>query len=269
MIQDSPLLMAVCAWGICAGVMTVAWFAAVRIRFLSLVDALWAIGIGLCGAGYALVSHSNPVRAALAAGMALFWGLRLGYHLATRLWAHYPQEDSRYVELKRGWSSGFLWKSFLFFQFQAFLQAFFSFPFATIVSDPDPLLQLSEIAGLVIFVVSVMGEAIADAQLKRFKADPSHRGQVCNVGLWRYSRHPNYFFEWMIWCGVAVMAVGAPMGWLALACPFAMLFLLLFVTGVAPSEAQSLKSRGEAYRKYQLTTSKFIPWFPKGEQNVG
>ncbi len=126
-----------------------------------------------------------------------------------------------------------------------------------------------EVVGLLIFIASVTGEAIADAQLRRFKSSSLNRGKVCQVGLWRYSRHPNYFFEWMIWCGIALMAVQAPMGLFALGCPILMLLLLLFVTGVAPSEAQSLKSRGEAYRTYQRTTSKFVPWFPKGGQNVG
>jgi steroid 5-alpha reductase family enzyme len=99
--------------------------------------------------------------------------------------------------------------------------------------------------------------------LKLFKAQPAAKGRVCDFGLWKYSRHPNYFFEWVVWIGYAVFALGAPLGWIGLASPLLILFFLLCVTGIPPAEARALATRGDAYRDYQRRTSAFIPWFPK------
>jgi steroid 5-alpha reductase family enzyme len=112
-------------------------------------------------------------------------------------------------------------------------------------------------------LAAITGEALADAQLAAFKRDAANRGRVCEAGLWRYSRHPNYFFEWLIWVAYFVFAVGSPWGWVALIGPASILYLLLRVTGIPMTEEQSLRSRGDAYRRYQRTTSAFIPWLPK------
>jgi steroid 5-alpha reductase family enzyme len=116
-----------------------------------------------------------------------------------------------------------------------------------------------EAAGVAIWLVGLIGESIADGQLAAFKADASNHGRVCDVGLWRYSRHPNYFFEWTIWIGYAVFALASPWGWLALAMPALMLHFLINVTGVKATEEQALRSKGERYREYQQRTSMFIP----------
>jgi steroid 5-alpha reductase family enzyme len=99
--------------------------------------------------------------------------------------------------------------------------------------------------------------------LHRFKANPANRGRTCQAGLWRYSRHPNYFFEWVVWVGFFVFALGSPWGWTAVASPIVMLYILLFVTGVPAAEAASLRSRGDEFRAYQHTTSTFVPWLRK------
>lgn len=104
---------------------------------------------------------------------------------------------------------------------------------------------------------------LADRQLARFRADPANKGKVCQAGLWNYSRHPNYFFEWLVWVGYAVFALGSPWGWLGLIAPALMLHFLLNVTGIPMTEELSLKSKGDAYRAYQRTTSAFVPWFKK------
>ena len=114
-----------------------------------------------------------------------------------------------------------------------------------------------------IWLIAVSGESLADWQLSAFRHDPANAGQVCQRGLWRYSRHPNYFFEWLHWWAYVCLAAGSPWGGLALAGPAAMLYFLLKVTGVPPTEAQALKSRGDAYRQYQRTTSVFFPWPPQ------
>jgi steroid 5-alpha reductase family enzyme len=120
-----------------------------------------------------------------------------------------------------------------------------------------------EYAGAVLWVFAFLGEVLADAQLARFKANPVNRGKVCDLGLWRFSRHPNYFFEWLIWVSYALFALASPHGYLGLISPALILFFLLKVTGIPATEAQALRSKGEAYRRYQQTTSVFIPWIPK------
>jgi steroid 5-alpha reductase family enzyme len=252
-------------WGLagCAFVMTIAWAVALRLKFLSLVDAVWALGIGACAAAYHFYFGAVPLRSLLSVAIVLLWSLRLGGHLSLRLAAHFPKEDSRYVKLKSSWSTGLRAKSFVFFQFQALTQALFAYPFAVTALDGSDFPRLNEIVGFALALVGILGESVSDRQLKRFKADKSNAGKVCDVGLWRYSRHPNYFFEWVVWCGFGALALAGPMGAWALVCPLAMLLLLLFVTGVAPSERQSLRSRGQAYVRYQQTTSRFVPWFPK------
>ncbi len=128
---------------------------------------------------------------------------------------------------------------------------------------------LSAIAGwlsLSIWCVGMIGLAVADRQLARFKADRGNRGRTCCRGLWRYSRHPNYFFESIHWWAYAPLAWGTSFGWIALVVPMLLLYFVLFVTGIPPTEAQSLASRGEDYRRYQRTTSRFIPWFPRKER---
>ena len=113
---------------------------------------------------------------------------------------------------------------------------------------------------LVLWTCAVAGETVADRQVERFRSDPANRGRTCQDGLWRYSRHPNYFFEWLIWVALALFAYPSPAGTMALACPVAMLCLLLRVTGIPATEAQALRTRGEEYRRYQQTTSVFVPW---------
>ena len=107
------------------------------------------------------------------------------------------------------------------------------------------------------------GEAAADAQLNKFKSDPSNKGRTCQVGLWRYSRHPNYFFEWLIWVAFALFALASPGGCWGLLSPALILYFVLRVTGIPATEAQAIRTRGEEYRRYQQTTSAFVPWFPK------
>jgi steroid 5-alpha reductase family enzyme len=114
-----------------------------------------------------------------------------------------------------------------------------------------------------VFLAGLIGESAADWQLARFKATPGHAGRICQAGVWNYSRHPNYFFEWLVWCGFALVALAAPWGWLGLLSPALMLYTLLRVTGIPATEAAALARRGDAYREYQRTTSAFVPWFKR------
>lgn len=241
-------------------VMLIAWWIAVRICFYSLVDVVWAYGIAVLVGLYAVLSDGTTLHKAIAIGMSALWGLRLGTHLLLRLKSHFPHEDSRYEKLSQEWSKG---KFLLFFQFQAISQVIFALPFALMVQNTGEDLLMLEWIGVAVFLAALLLEALADLQLKRFRQNPMNRGKVCNVGLWRFSRHPNYFFEWLIWCGVALTALDTQNGFIGLVSPIAMFYVLNYVTGVPAAEAQSLASRGQAYRDYQSRTSRFFPWFPK------
>ena len=199
---------------------------------------------------------------------ALAWSLRLGTYLLRRVAHHHPREDQRYDQLRRSWSGNLGPKMFRFFQFQAVSVVVLGAAFLLAARNPAPGFTTLEIAGLALWLVAVLGEAVADAQLAAFKRRAAPH-EVCDRGLWRYSRHPNYFFECLIWVSYALFAFGSPGGWLALIGPAAILYLLLRVTGIPLTEEQSLRSRGEAYRRYQETTSAFLPWFPKKPRAAG
>jgi steroid 5-alpha reductase family enzyme len=139
----------------------------------------------------------------------------------------------------------------------------FSIPFLVAMTLRSQGLGAWVAAGVLVWVVAVTGEALADRQLAAFRADQTNRGRTCRVGLWRLSRHPNYFFEWLHWWSYVLLGVGSPWWALTLVGPALMLYFLLRVTGIPATEAQALASRGEDYREYQRTTSAFVPWFPR------
>jgi steroid 5-alpha reductase family enzyme len=203
------------------------------------------------------------VRALLIAAMAALWGLRLAiFLLLTRVIGH--PEEGRYVQLRREWGGNLPLKFLLFFQFQALLAVLLSTPFLLAALNPRPRLSALECAGAALWLIAWTAEFLADSQLQSFKSNPANRGVTCRVGLWRYSRHPNYFFEWLIWVAFAVFAMGSPYGYLAVFAPLLMLFFLFRVTGIPATEAQALRSKGDDYRRYQQTTSAFVLWFPRG-----
>jgi steroid 5-alpha reductase family enzyme len=259
----SPLvLIALALAGLCA-LFAGVYLLARRMDNYGIVDLAWAYAFGLLAFFYAAYAPGWPVRRALIASLTILWSLRLGTHLAIRVLGHHPIEDGRYVQLRRDWTRNFASKMFWFFQMQAASVVILGAACVIAVLNPAPALHPLEIAGTLLWLLAISGEALADAQLAAFKKNSSHRGQVCSSGLWRFSRHPNYFFEWLTWVAFFVFALASPYGGLAIIGPATMLYLLLRVTGIPLTEEQSLRSRGDAYRRYQQTTSAFIPWFPK------
>jgi steroid 5-alpha reductase family enzyme len=246
-------------FGVC--LMAATWLLALRIRNAGIVDIAWSVSFAPIAAIYAVWGEGWLPRRMLIALMATLWSARLGAYLWRRIAGHHPVEDARYVELRRNWAPRADARFFWFFQVQALAAVGLSLPFAIAAVNRAPGLGALEWLGVALWAIGLAGESLADAQLAAFKANPDNRGRVCDVGLWRYSRHPNYFFEWLIWCGYAAFALGSPWGALALACPAVMLYLLLRVTGIPALEAAALRSRGDAYREYQRTTSAFVPWF--------
>ena len=259
----SPLsLVALALVGLCAS-FGILYFVARRMDNYGIVDIAWSYAFGLLALLYALLAPGWPVRRALIAALALTWSARLGTYLAIRVLGHHPEEDGRYKQLRKDWAANFTAKMAGFFQMQAGSVVFLGAAFLIACLNPAPALHPFEIAGAILWVVAISCEATADAQLAAFKRNPANKGQVCAVGLWRFSRHPNYFFEWLIWVAYFLFALGSPWGWVAIVGPASILYLLLRVTGIPMTEEQSLRSRGDAYRRYQQTTSAFVPWFPK------
>ena len=229
----------------------------------ALADVGFCVGFGCIILWYAAAVDGDPFRRMLVGTMGAVYAFRLGLHLfLNRIYQR--SEDSRYKNLREKWGRRAQLYFFLYFQGQAMAIAVFSLPLLVLMLNPEPTIGLWEWSGIVVWMIAVFGEASADSQLAWFRAQPQNAGKACRTGLWRYSRHPNYFFEGVHWCSYVVMAIGIPHGWVTLIGPILMIWGLLKVTGIPFTEAQALASRGEDYREYQRTTNAFLPWFPKG-----
>jgi steroid 5-alpha reductase family enzyme len=259
----TPVFLLVTAWVGLSVVFGLFFVLARRINNYGVVDIVWSYAFTALAIFYASLGRGWLVRRTAIAGMATLWSLRLGTHLYRRVISHHPVEDGRYAQLRKEWAVNFVPKMAGFFQMQAASVVMLGVAFFVVCLNRDPFLHPLEIAGAVLWLLALVGEAIADAQLAAFKRNQGNKGRVCDVGLWRFSRHPNYFFEWLIWVSYLVFALASPWGWLAAIGPLSILHLLLRVTGIPLTEEQSVRSKGDAYRQYQKTTSAFLPWFPK------
>lgn len=248
------------AWAALALAFTGVWLVQLRSGNAGIVDAVWAWTLGALGPWFAWHSPASEALRWLLALMPLAWGLRLGGYLWRRNHGH--PEDGRYAQLRREWGAAANTRMWLFFQVQVVFSMLIGLGLlvASRRQEGPALVWLGLAVG--IWAVALVGEAVADAQLAAFKRNPAHRGQVCRQGLWRYSRHPNYFFECLHWVAYVPLALGAPWGWLSLLPPLVMAFLLLRLSGIPATEAQAAKSR-PAYAEYIRTTSALIPWPPK------
>ncbi len=264
-LDDTEMLVVQIGLGalIASGIMTCMWLIQLRTRNAGIVDVAWSGAIGLVGAGWALSASGDGMRRVLAATLIAAWSLRLTVYLFFRVVGH--PEEGRYATLRRTWGEAANAKLFGFFQMQALTVLLFAMPVGIVANNPQALLGAADILGLLVWSIGVGGVALADWQLARFKRRPNSRGRTCREGLWRYSRHPNYFFEWVHWWSYVLLALGGPWWWLAAVTPLVLLYFLLYVTGIPPTEAQAVASRGEEYRDYQRTTSVFFPWFPKAQ----
>lgn len=235
------------------------WLWQRRHRNAGIVDVIWAAGLGLAALLMAATGTGALVPRALFAGLGTAWSLRLAWHLWRRVRGE--AEDGRYRQLRSSWQDSQP-KFFAFFLAQAALVVLFALPFMAVAANPVGGWSAWMLLAIMIWVVSVSGEAVADAQLRQFRAQPEHHGRTCQSGLWRYSRHPNYFFEWLHWFAYVALAIGSPIGWLAWSGPLVMYVFLRWISGVPWTEAQALRTRGEAYRDYQRRTPMLFPWFP-------
>ena len=255
----NPWLQLLMIWLLAAVLMSLGWLWQRARSNAGIVDVLWAAGVGGSAIVLAISGSGAPSTRWALGLLGGLWGGRLALHLWRRVRGE--PEDGRYQYLREHWHGDQL-KFFGFFQFQAFLIVLFALPFVAVACNRHASISWL-VAAAAIWLLSVLGESIADAQLARFRSEPSNKGKTCRDGLWRYSRHPNYFFEWLHWFAYVCLAVGSPIAWLAWAGPIVMYVFLRWISGVPYTEKQALRSRGEDYRQYQRTTSILIPWFPK------
>ncbi|CAN5917177.1 DUF1295 domain-containing protein [soil metagenome] len=255
------------AWGLAAGIQLVLWAIQQRTKNAGIVDVGWAFAFTPVAALFAWRSTSCACGWGVIAAIVVAWSLRLGIYLVTRGAASHP-EEGRYKDLRARWGSSASTKFFIFFQAQAALVGILSSAFA-VPFIVEPHAWWPRALGATVSIIGILGEATADLQLARFKKDPSNKGKVCDVGLWSWSRHPNYFFEWCVWIGYAIY--GLAFGWYGLIAIVAQAIIvgsIFGITGIPPTEAQAVRSKGDAYREYQKRVSRFILLPPKRTRSM-
>lgn len=242
--------------------MTALWIVSLIRRDASIVDIFWGLGFAMIAMLGALAGIGEPHRAWLLAFCVVVWGSRLGVYLFLRNWGH--GEDYRYQAMRRHWGSRFpIISLFTVFGLQGVLMWFVALPVQVAQMAPEPLHGTwFDIAGLVLWSIGLCFEAVGDAQLMRFKADPNNHGKVMDRGLWRYTRHPNYFGDACVWWGLYLIAAATPEGRWTILSPLVMTFFLMKVSGVPLLEKKLAKTRPE-YAEYVRRTSAFIPWPPR------
>ena len=256
----SPWLALAWVWLGSALAMAALFVFARRVRNLGFVDVGWAGLMAAAALFVGITAEGSPLARGLVAMFGSVWGARLCLHLLHRVLNE--EEDGRYRALRAAWGEA-PGRYFLFFQLQAVVVALFALPFAMAAAQPKSGVDAWVIAAVLAWLASMLGEALADRQLARFRADPANRGRTCRAGLWAWSRHPNYFFEWLHWFAYVLLAVGsAGFAW-TLAGPVLMFAFLYRVSGIPWTEAQALRSRGEDYARYQREVSAFFPWPPR------
>ncbi len=263
---SSPWILILIGAAAASTTMVCTWLVAVRIKNASYVDVAWALGIAGTAILYALLADGSTLHRVVVAGLGTVWGVRLGTHLLGRLAG--KEEDGRYQDLRERWAPNANRAFFVFYQAQAGFVVIFSIPFAFVAADAGELTWLAWV-GAALALLSVAGEVTADTQLAVWKGDPANKGKTARNGLWGWSRHPNYFFEWLHWVAWAILALSSPTGWVAIGVPVFLFVLLFKVTGIPETEAQALRSRGEDYRRYQEEVSVFVPLPPKKPERAG
>lgn len=245
----------------CAATMAVAWRVVVTSGHSGWADTFWSLTVGVAGVAAALWPLGELTwRNWLVAVIVAFWSGRLGLHIARRTLK--GGDDPRYAELKRGWGDKYKSQLLIFLEIQAAVALVLALAVMAAANNPAPP-GIGDALGVLIAVAAILGEATADAQLSRFARNPANRGKVCDTGLWAWSRHPNYFFEFLYWAALVPIGIGHAWGLLALAAPLMMYVLLRHISGVPPLERHMLASRGPVFSSYQQRVPAFWPRPPR------
>lgn len=249
-------------WGAAIVILAALYLRQRTARDATAVDAGWAFSLVAIAVLCGVLGPGGLAQRALIAAIAAWENARVGVIVIRRIG---DEEDSRYRELRRRWRErGREQRTFaIFYQAQAFVAAVLALPIVLAVFYRHEGLTTLAYAGFALWIVAVAFEQVADEQLRRFKAVSANKGRTMRYGLWRYSRHPNYFFQLLTWVAYALIATDAPWGWIGWISPLFLLYLIVFVTGIPASEEAAIRSRGDEYRAYQRVTSPLIPWFPR------
>ena len=248
----------------CVGIFvaTAAYLIARKVKLMAIVDTIWTAGLGISALVYHTVLGLESIRSWAVLLVIFLWSFRLSFHLyRDRVFSGH--DDPRYKALAEHWGARSARNFYFLFLAQIVFIALFLFPVSIAMQNPQPLWAWTDTMAVLIGISAMLGEWIADRQLANFRANPKNKGGVCKDRLWRYSRHPNYFFEWLHWFAYPAFSMGSSLVGFALVGPIAMFIFLRFLTGVPYAEMSSLKSRGEAYRQYQSSTNAFFPWIPR------
>ena len=248
--------------------MAVAWWVQKRTGETGWIDVFWTFSLGLVAAAAALAPFDSvpwpQPRQTLVAVLVLLWSLRLGSHIVLR--TRSAGDDPRYRHLIEQWGNNAGRILFLQLQIQAAVSLLLTLSVFLAAHNPEPGLRLQDVFGALVWLTGIVGEGVADSQLRQFRKNSAHGGGVCDVGLWRLSRHPNYFFEWLCWCAYPLIAIDLagryPYGWAALLAPACMYWLLTSVSGIPPLEDHMARTRGPAWETYRKRTSAFFPFWP-------
>jgi steroid 5-alpha reductase family enzyme len=249
--------------------MTCAWLIWRRTGNSGWVDTVWTFGIGATGFVGALMPIARSIsltpRQVLVALLIAAWSLRLGLHIARRTTG--VEDDPRYAKLTRGWGHHAGREMFWLLQKQALVSIPLALAIVLAAWNSAPGLREQDWLAVLVLITAIVGETIADRQLRQFRAHAANHQRVCDVGLWNWSRHPNYFFQWLGWLAYPLLAIDFtgtyPWGWAALAAPLCMYWLLMHVSGIPPLEEHMVETRGDAFRAYQLRTNAFFPCPPR------
>jgi steroid 5-alpha reductase family enzyme len=244
------------------------WFVAALIRKdNSIADVAWGLGFVLVAA-FTFLRRGSLARPALVTALVAVWGLRLTAHILLR--NRKRGEDPRYAAWRRKWGRSFVWRSYLqVFLLQGLFLLIISAPVILANTDQNyPYTRYGFIlAGFLVWCVGFFFEAVGDAQLARFKRDPGNRGKIMDRGLWKYTRHPNYFGESLMWWGIFLMVLEVPYGWTAVVSPLLITFLLVKVSGIPLLEKRY--AGNPEFQAYARRTNAFVPGFPKKPRSPG
>ena len=260
----NPVLLVLLGWLLMAAVMLALWLVQRATSDAGVVDVGWSAGLGGLAVLYAALADGAPVQRLAVGLLAGVWSARLAVYVLMNRVIGKP-EDGRYRALRKRWADRGVdvqRRLLVFFEIQGLLDAVMSIPFLVVASIGWTGLRWWQYVAIGVWAIAIGGETIADRQLARFRADPATRGTTCRRGIWRYSRHPNYFFEWLHWWTYVILAAGFVWWPLTLISPALISLFLFRVTGIPATERQALRSRTD-YGEYQRTTSMFVPWFPR------